>query len=90
MYVKDYGQCHWVKTIFHEGKSLITRNVLVKFKSSTFKWLKTYDKLKVKGFRNVGQRFRSMPQGQWPQCHLKGFHKLSLLVRGKNEVSISS
>ena len=63
MYVKDHGQCHLVKTICHEGKSLITRNVHVKFKSSTFKWLKTYDKLKVKGFRNVGRRLRSMSQG---------------------------
>ena len=63
MYVKDHGQCHLVKTICHEGKSLIKRNVHVKFKSSTFKWLKTYDKLKVKGFRNVGQRLRSTSQG---------------------------
>ena len=37
MYIKDHGQCHWVKTSCHEGKSLITRNVHVKFKSSTFK-----------------------------------------------------
>ena len=74
MYVKDHGQCHWVKTICHEGISLITRNVHVKFKSSTFKWLKTYDKLKVKGFRNVGQRLQSMSQGHWPLRHLKGFH----------------
>ena len=74
MYVKDHGQCHLVKTICHDGKSLITRNVLVKFKSSTFKWLNTYDKLKAKGFRNVGQRLRSMSQGHWPRCHLKGFH----------------
>ena len=35
----------------------------MKFKSSTFKWLKTYDKLKVEGFRDVGQRPRSMSQG---------------------------
>ena len=40
MYIKD--QCHWVKTIYHERKSLIRRNVHIKFKSSTFKWLKTY------------------------------------------------
>ena len=63
MYVKDYGKCHLVKTICHEGKSLIIRNITVKFKSSTFKWLKTYDRLKVNGFRNVGQRPRSMSQG---------------------------
>ena len=74
MHVKDHGQCHWVKSICNEGKSLITRNVHVKFKSSTCTWLTTYDKLKVKGFRNVGQWLRSMSQGHWPQCHLKGFH----------------
>ena len=65
MYVKDHGQCNLVKTICHEGKSFNTRNVHVKFKSSTFKWYKTYDKLKVKCFGNVGQRLRSMSQGHW-------------------------
>ena len=66
MQIKGHGQGHQVKTS-HCWKDLITRNVQKK----TLNGSKVM--AKVKDFRNVGQRSRSMSEGNRPCFIWKGF-----------------
>ena len=68
---RSLGQNCW-----HNQKGIITRNVHMKYESSTSNGSKVMAKVYV--FTNVGQGSPSRSEGHGPPCYLKGFHKLSI------------